>query len=97
MIKKQWDNGALIIPEKWIGIDFPSLKIKLYEKNWNVNSRPNFAAPDRVEAERFIPVLEGLNAYEVYREITGCDLSVCPKCKQGRMTNSMSPNLREAG
>lgn len=29
--------------------------------------------------------LEGLNAMEIFREITGKDPSVCPKCKKGRL------------
>jgi hypothetical protein len=31
------------------------------------------------------PMLEGLNAYEVYRSLTGIDPIRCPKCKQGIM------------
>ncbi len=36
----------------------------------------------------WLPVLEGLNAYEVYREVTGSDPTRCPKCKQGTMIRS---------
>lgn len=184
MIEKQWENNVLLRPEQWNVIDFSLLKKKLYEKKWNINSRTNFASPDRVidylanythrvaisndrltgydgekiffrykdyrtglrgkpmqltvmefmrrfmqhilpcgfckiryyglfaavnanskqglvftlvAAERLIPVLEGLNAYEVYREITGDDPSVCPKCKQGRMINTMCLSLKKTG
>ena len=31
------------------------------------------------------PILEGLNAYEVYRILRGSDPFRCPKCKQGIM------------
>jgi hypothetical protein len=31
------------------------------------------------------PILEGLNAYEVYRILRGSDPARCPKCKQGIM------------
>ena len=31
------------------------------------------------------PILEGLNAYEVYRILRGSDPVRCPKCKQGIM------------
>jgi len=33
----------------------------------------------------WLPVLEGLTAYEVYRIIRGSDPACCPKCKQGMM------------
>lgn len=33
----------------------------------------------------YLPVLEGLNAMEVWQIISGKDLSRCPKCSQGRM------------
>jgi len=33
----------------------------------------------------WLPVLEGLNAYEVYRTLTGKDPIRCPKCKDGIM------------
>lgn len=33
----------------------------------------------------WLPVLEGLTAYEVYRALTGIDPVRCPKCKQGIM------------
>ena len=33
----------------------------------------------------FLPVLQGLNAAEVWRSITGQDLLRCPKCKTGMM------------
>jgi len=31
------------------------------------------------------PILEGLNAYEVFRTLRGSDPARCPKCKQGIM------------
>jgi len=36
-----------------------------------------------------LPVLEGLSAYEVIRELTGKDPARCPKCKTGFMTLKM--------
>jgi hypothetical protein len=33
----------------------------------------------------WLPVLEGLNAYEVYRTLTGSDPTRCPKCEKGIM------------
>jgi len=33
----------------------------------------------------WLPALEGLTAYEVYRTLTGVDPIRCPKCKQGIM------------
>jgi hypothetical protein len=33
----------------------------------------------------WLPVLEGLTAYEVYRILRGSDPACCPKCKQGMM------------
>jgi hypothetical protein len=33
----------------------------------------------------WLPILEGLSAYEVYRTLTGTDPARCPKCKQGTM------------
>ncbi|MBW7856697.1 MAG: IS91 family transposase [Brumimicrobium sp.] len=37
------------------------------------------------KSERFFPKYEGLNAYEVYREIKQQDPLLCPKCKKGHM------------
>lgn len=34
-----------------------------------------------------LPILEGLTAYEVVRELTGKDPALCPKCKTGFMTH----------
>jgi hypothetical protein len=31
------------------------------------------------------PILEGLNAYEVFRTLRGSDPARCPKCEQGIM------------
>lgn len=36
----------------------------------------------------WLPMLEGLNAYEIYRALTGKDPVRCPKCKQGTMIRS---------
>ena len=33
----------------------------------------------------WLPVLEGLTAYEVYRALKGTDPARCPKCKQSMM------------
>ena len=40
----------------------------------------------------YLSSLEGLNALEVLRIVANTDLSICPKCKKGRMRN-MSLNL----
>jgi len=37
----------------------------------------------------FLPVLEGITAREVWRELTGHDPYVCPKCKTGRLKSVM--------
>ena len=36
--------------------------------------------------------LEGLNDYEVFRQITGIDPSLCKKCKTGRMVPVLLAN-----
>jgi hypothetical protein len=38
-----------------------------------------------IKTSSFLPVLEGLSAVEVFRQITGIDLICCPKCKSGKM------------
>ena len=38
-----------------------------------------------IENAAFLPVLEGLTALEVWRNLTGMDPLCCPKCKTGRM------------
>lgn len=38
-----------------------------------------------ISESRHISELEGLNSYEVFRNITGNDPSICEKCKAGRM------------
>lgn len=35
--------------------------------------------------EAFTPLLEGLNAQEIYREVTGKDQASCPICSKGKM------------
>ena len=40
---------------------------------------------DLIEKVSFLPVLQGLNALEVWRIITGIDPLCCPKCKTGKM------------
>ena len=176
MIKEQWDKNAFRLPDEFP--DFPILKKKLYEKNWNVyskkalggvnsvlaylgrythrvaisNSRISHVENGRVTfryknyqkrgrqqvmtisctefVRRFMmhvlpngfykiryygilataniktkrqqaialigkviwqPVLEGLNAYEVYRTLRGNDPARCPKCKQGIMIRYSMP------
>jgi hypothetical protein len=37
----------------------------------------------------FLPVLEGITAREVWRELTGHDPYMCPKCKTGRLKSVM--------
>jgi hypothetical protein len=40
---------------------------------------------DLIEKAAFLPVLEGITALEVWRNITGGDPLCCPKCKTGKM------------
>lgn len=41
----------------------------------------------------WLPRLEGLNAYEVYRTLNGKDPALCPKCKKGMMVRyEIQPN-----
>lgn len=42
-----------------------------------------------IEKVSFIPVLQGLSALEVWRNITGQDPLCCPKCKIGKMMSQM--------
>ncbi len=52
---------------------------------------------DLIENSSYFSVLEGLNAYEVLRIISGKDPMCCPKCQKGRMmpcyiiTRSLAP------
>jgi hypothetical protein len=43
----------------------------------------------------WLPVLEGLNAYEVARVLTGEEPLLCPVCKIGVMTTDITPVQRE--
>lgn len=43
---------------------------------------------NRVNKDTFLPVLEGLTAYEVVRIKTGRDFNSCPACKAGRMVRT---------
>lgn len=45
---------------------------------------------DLIEKTAFLPVLEGLNALEVWRSITGNDPLCCPKCNSGKMMPVLS-------
>jgi hypothetical protein len=38
-----------------------------------------------INKDSFLPVLEGLPAFDVYRELSGKDPYCCPVCKQGKM------------
>ena len=54
---------------------------------------------DLIEKATFLPVLQGLSALEVWRNITGRDPLCCPKCKVGRLKPQLIPiaNKIEAG
>lgn len=53
-----------------------------------------FSLIDKVS---FLPTLEGLSGYEVFQNITGKDPFCCPKCKSGKMTLFMVPNVGGLG
>jgi hypothetical protein len=38
-----------------------------------------------IEKPAYLPQYEGVPAIDVWRNITGCDPLLCPKCKTGRM------------
>jgi len=46
---------------------------------------------DLIEKAAFLPVLQGLSALEVWRNITGRDPLYCPKCKTGRLKPQLIP------
>ena len=48
---------------------------------------------DLIGKTTFLPVLQGLNALEVWRNITGKDPLCCPKCKSGRLKPMLKPVL----
>ena len=48
---------------------------------------------DLIGKTTFLPVLQGLNALEVWRNITGEDTLCCPKCKSGRLKPMLKPVL----
>ena len=41
--------------------------------------------PKAIDSERILPVLIGLNAYEVYRQLFNKDPQICSKCKKGKL------------
>ena len=43
---------------------------------------------DLIPKASYLPLLEGLSALEVWRELTGMDPVYCPKCKKGKMIAS---------
>ncbi len=43
---------------------------------------------DLIPKASYLPLLEGLSALEVWRELTGIDPLYCPKCKKGKMKAS---------
>ncbi len=45
--------------------------------------------------ESFLPVLEGLPAFDVFRELSGKNPNCCPVCKQGTMRTVSSYTARE--
>lgn len=51
------------------------------------------ACYDLIGKTTFLPVLQGLNAMEVWRDITGEDPLCCPKCKTGRLKPILNPVL----
>ena len=48
---------------------------------------------DLIGKTTFLPVLQGLNALEVWRNITGEDPLCCPRCKSGRLRPMLNPVL----
>jgi hypothetical protein len=40
---------------------------------------------DLIGKESFLPALEGLPAFDVFREVSGKDPYCCPVCKKGKM------------
>jgi len=52
-----------------------------------------------IEKETFLPLLEGLPAIDVWRNITGKDPLICPHCKKGRMipVNSWPGKITKPG
>lgn len=44
---------------------------------------------DLIDKTSFLPMLEGLNAHEILRSITGMDPLICPKCSAGKMKSQM--------
>lgn len=54
---------------------------------------------DLIQKATYLPLLQGLSALEVWREITGLDPLLCPKCKTGRMlaVKVISSNCIEHG
>lgn len=47
------------------------------------------ACRNLISGKCYLPVLEGLNAMEVWQVITGRDLTCCPKCGTGRMVGRL--------
>ena len=46
---------------------------------------------DLIDKTSFLPMLEGLNAHEILRSITGMDPLICPKCSAGKMKSQILP------
>ncbi len=46
---------------------------------------------DLIGKDTFLPLLEGLNAIEVWKSITGEDPLRCPKCQTGMMRKHVAP------
>jgi hypothetical protein len=54
-------------------------------------SRKLAACFELIEKTAFLPVFEGLSALDVWRNITGKDPLICPKCLSGNMKLQMIP------
>lgn len=71
-------------------------KVRYFGFMANCNSKTKLEACfSLIQEPGYLPVLEGLNAIDVYRIITGKDPLVCSKCKVGKMRQIVRPQLTE--
>lgn len=61
----------------------------------NIKEKNNLCF-DMIDKECFIPSLEGLPAFDVYREVTGKDPYCCPVCRKGKMKTIAMIDIKKA-